>query len=246
MNKKEYKNIYVNEGSHFYYVATHNLVLSLVKKYLPITNNKSPITILDAGCGTGLLAKKLEQFGKVTGVDYSFEAIKNARKRKLNVVKASIDKLPFPDNSFSIVTSVDVIYHEWVEDDQKALNEMYRVLRPGGILILKVPALKWLKLGHDKFVYTKRRYDKNELREKMEKAGFKIEKITYINIVLLKLALMKYIIESIHHSEEVESNVTKLPGLINQIATTILNIEYALAMKIDFPIGMGLIAVGRK
>ena len=91
MQVSEYENIYKNEGSHFFYVGNHFVILNLVRQYA----NGVSHNILDAGCGTGLLAKKLQLFGSVTGVDISPEAIKYAKKRGVNARLASIAKLPF-------------------------------------------------------------------------------------------------------------------------------------------------------
>ena len=92
MEKIEYSNIFKHESKHFFYVSTHSLVLDLARKW---TKGKQSLEILDAGCGTGLLLKKLKKLGKAKGVDYNPEAIKLARKRNVEVKKASINKLPF-------------------------------------------------------------------------------------------------------------------------------------------------------
>ena len=163
MDISEYKNIFENEESHFFYVGNHNMVLSLVKRYL---KPGKEIRILDAGCGTGLLAKKLEKFGVVTGIDISPEAILYAKKRGIRAIKASVTKLPFKDETFDLVVSIDVLYHQNVENDLNALGEFKRVLKPNGILIVKVPAYNWLRGSHDIVVHTKHRYTLEELIER--------------------------------------------------------------------------------
>ena len=109
MQVSEYKNIFLNESTHFYYIGTHNTILYLVKIYLPKKKNPK---ILDAGCGTGLLMKKIGKIGRVWGVDISPEAIKFTKRRGIkNTIISSVEKLPFQDNVFDIVVSVDVLYH---------------------------------------------------------------------------------------------------------------------------------------
>src|SRR6185369_13695546 len=120
MEKQEYKNMYQREDTHFYYVTLHKLVLQLIQKYAPI---KSTLNILDAGCGTGRLAELMKNVGEVTGIDMSDEALKFAKERGIKVKKASVMKLPFKDNSFDVITSIDVLYHKAVTDDTKALKE---------------------------------------------------------------------------------------------------------------------------
>ena len=243
MEISEYKNIYINEDTHFFYVSIHNLVLSFLKDYLPIRKN---LKILDAGCGTGLLAKKLKLFGNVNAIDVSTEAIKFSRQRDLNVKKASVTKIPFHNNTFDLVTSIDVIYHKEVVTDQKALNEFFRVLKPEGILILRVPANQWLKLAHDELVHTKRRYNKKELEKKLIKANFKIEKISYINLSIFPFIVIKNTLEKLLPPKQIASSINPLPEFINKVLIKVLLLENYLIKKINLPFGVGLIAVCRK
>lgn len=241
MDISEYRNIFENEKSHFFYVGNHKIILSLVEKYTKGLDLK----ILDAGCGTGLLAKKLEQFGEVLAIDSSPEAIKFAKRRGVNARLASVNKLPFKGGSFDLVVSVDVIYHRDV-DDQKALGEFFRVLKPAGVLILRVPANKWLNLRHDKHVHTRERYGKGELLEKLKMAGFKIEKISFVNFALLPLAALRYFFERLNKDKEISSGVEHAHPFLNAVLIFILSLEARLITKLNFPFGLGLIAVCRK
>mgnify|MGYP001566594883 CR=1 FL=1 len=138
MEIAEYRNIFEHEETHFYYVGTHNAVIELLKKYL---FKKTGNIILDAGCGTGSLMKKLKSFGKIYGVDVSHEALKFAKSNGLKQVrKGSVTNIPFKENQFNAVVSIDVLYHKAVKSDLKALKEFIRVLKPGGVLIIKNPA----------------------------------------------------------------------------------------------------------
>lgn len=218
------------------------MILSLVEKY---AKSRETLKVLDAGCGTGYLVKKLEQFGEVVGVDSNPEAIKFAKKRGVNARLASVNKLPFKSDSFDLVVSVDVIYHKEV-DDQKALSEFFRVLKPAGILILRVPANKWLNLRHDKHVHTRERYEKDELVEKLERADFKIEKISFVNFVLLPLAAIRYFFERLNKDKETSSGVGHTHPFVNSVLIFILSLEARLITKLNFPFGLGLVAVCRK
>lgn len=241
MDVSEYRNIFENEESHFFYVGNHRVILSLVEKYTKAQDLK----ILDAGCGTGFLAKKLENCGNIEAVDISPEALKFAKKRGIKVKQASVTQLPFKMNTFDLVVSVDVIYHKDV-DERKALSEFFRVLKPGGVLVLRVPANKWLNLRHDAHVHTRERYSKGELLEKLKIPGFKIEKISFVNFVLLPLAVIRYLFERLNPDREASSGIEKTPPFINTVLTFILFIEALLIAKLNFPFGLGLIAVCRK
>lgn len=245
MEFREYKNIFENEDSHFLYVARHELIISALRKHLA---GKSPknLKILDAGCGAGGLAKKLGRFGRVRGIDINKEALKFSKKRGIRVKKGSVTNIPFINATFDVVVCVDVIYHKAVEDDKKALSEFFRVLRPGGFLILRVPANKWLRLKHDLFVHTRERYNKEEIEKKLKRAGFVIKKLSFVDSLLLFPAIIKCLLEKLPTSQEPESGIKPLPKLINGLLSNILTLEIRLLSKTDLPFGLGIIAVCQK
>ena len=243
MEVSEYKNIYKNESSHFYYVANHDFFLSRVRDLR--TKNRRLLKILDAGCGTGLLAKKLGEFGDVVGVDIDKQAVFYSKKRGVKVKKASVNRLPFASKIFDIVTCMDVLYHKRV-NDKKALSEMYRVLKPGGIFLLRVPANPILFSTHDRFVHGRQRYTKSELLKKLTQAGFKVRKITYVNSVLFFPTLAKVIFEKIKKSHDARSGIKPVPNFINQTIIFLLGIENLLIKRVILPFGIGLFAVAKK
>ncbi len=243
MELSEYRNIFEHEETHFYYVGTHNAVIELLKKYLPKKNGN---IILDAGCGTGSLIKKIKSFGKIWGIDASSEALKFAKKNGLkNVLKASVEKIPFENNTFDAVISIDVLYHKEVKSDLKALREFKRVLKPGGILIIKNPAHNWLRGNHDIVIHTKRRYSSKQFGEKLHQAGFQIIQLSYINIFFFPLAIIKRLVESVLKTKP-SSDVKSLPPQINRVLINIYNFETKLLTKGTIPLGLSLFAIGRK
>lgn len=248
MEISEYQNIFENEASHFFYVANHKIILSLVKKCLGKGIKESPQVpkILDAGCGTGLLTKKLEQFGKVWGIDQSPEAVKFAKSRSIRVKQASLTRLPFKNNSFDLVVCIDVLTHQWVNDDKKALREIYRVLKPDGWLILRVSANKWLKLPHDRHVFTKERYHKGELFQKLTAAHFEVKKISFTNPLLFPPAIIISLLEKFHPAHQTTSAIKPLPKPINSLLAFLLCLEAYLLPKINLPFGLALITLCRK
>lgn len=243
MQISEYKNIFENEESHFFYLGNRRIILSLAAKYLG--EKKGEIKILDAGCGTGLLAKRLKKYGKVAAVDISPYAIELARKRGIAVQEASVNKLPFKDNVFNLVVSLDVIYHKMV-DDKKALAEFFRVLKPGGVLILRVPAIRWLGTLHDWHVHTRERYSKEELKEKLESAGLEIEKLSFVNLSLVPLVLLRRFWERVVKPKGPASAVAKFPQILNDLLTFLLLAEARFLTVGNLPLGVGLVAVCRK
>ena len=243
MEIPEYKNIYINEGGHFFYISTHQLVISIIRI---IINPKKKLNILDAGCGTGMLAKKLQRFGIVTGIDINIEALKFARLRGITVKKASIEKLPFKDGSFDVIVSIDVLTHRSIKNDLIPLREFYRVLKPEGFLILRVSANSWLKLIHDKHVHMKHRYGKDELFKKLKTAGFSILKLSFINSILFPPMILKYILEKLVKPKVTKSAITKVNPTINNLLIKALRLESNIFIKINIPFGIGLVAVAKK
>lgn len=243
MELSEYKNIFEHEETHFYYVGTHNAVIELLKKYLP---KKTGNIILDAGCGTGSLMIKMKGFGKVYGIDASSEALKFTRKNGLKkVTKASVEKIPFKDNTFDAITSIDVLYHKEVRSDLKALKEFKRVLKPGGILIIKNPAHNWLRGNHDIVIHTTRRYSKKQFGEKLKLAGFQTIKLSYINMSFFPLAILKRLTETILKSKP-SSDVETLPEGVNKLLIYLYNAETKFLTRNTIPFGLSIFAVARK
>ncbi|HTO03420.1 MAG TPA: methyltransferase domain-containing protein [Opitutus sp.] len=149
--------------------------------------------ILDAGCGTGGLIRRLEQrraSWQWTGIDLEPLACELARTRcAAEILQGSLGALPFEDNTFDAVVCSDVLYH--LDDDVAALRELFRVLRPGGVAVINVPAHRWLWSYHDVTVHGRRRYDRVELREKLLATGFTSERLTHWNALPLPLVVIR-------------------------------------------------------
>ena len=176
------------EQTHWWYKALHRLIFETLQSEMPDWREKE---ILDAGCGTGLILKQLGNPAKSVGVDLAPEAISLCRQRGLdNVWQADICALPFVDRSFDIVICSSVLYHQWVKDVARAVREMHRVLRPGGLLLLNVPALRFLHSAHDEAVMTAHRFKKKELRLLLLENGFAIRLLTYWTTLLFPLAVI--------------------------------------------------------
>lgn len=243
MQKEEYSNIYNQESRHFFYVGNHLLILNLIKRF---AGNNGKLQILDAGCGTGMLAVKLLRFGKVMGIDVSHEAVKFSRKRGVDVKRASITKLPFKNHAFDLVVSVDVLYHQWVKNDLQALLEIKRVLKPGGILILKVPAHNWLRGSHDLIVLTRERYTTTQLKRLVAQAGLKTLQASYFASFLLPLAIVKRLIESVSHPGQAVSDVSSPPVPVNSIFIFFYKLESFLLKFVSIPFGLSVFVVAQK
>src|SRR5947208_9194669 len=142
MQSNEYATMFRVEETHWWYQALHRLIFETLERELPDWRNKK---ILDAGCGTGAILQRLGSPEKNVGIDLAPEAVAFCRERGLNNVRqGNICALPFEEASFDAVISSSVLYHEWVGDLAAAVREMHRVLRPGGLALINVPAFLFL------------------------------------------------------------------------------------------------------
>tara|TARA_Y100000034_G_C6883895_1_gene405525 strand:- start:235 stop:957 length:723 start_codon:yes stop_codon:yes gene_type:complete len=239
MEINEYRNIFELEKNHWWYKAMRRISFSLLDKYIKSRNLK----VLDAGCGTGFNMLKLKKYGEIFGIDNSPEAIKFCKKRGLSKASlGSVEKLNFKDNSFDLLTSFEVIYHRAVKSDVNALKEFYRVLRKKGYLLLRVPAFDFLYSSHDKMVHTARRYTEKDLREKLEKVGFKVEKISYVNFFLFPLV---YFVRFLTKNTK-ESDIQEVNPFLNKFLLSLLSFESLLVKNVGLPFGVSVIVLARK
>ena len=244
MKTDEYYNIFAHEQTHFFYLAVHELVLTLLQKYS--TGYPSNREILDAGCGVGGLSVKLKSFGAVHSIDANDHAIELAEKQGVSVKQALIEELPFADSTFDVCTCIDVIYHRSVISDSHAIQELYRVLKVNGLLIVRVPAREELFSNHDLHVYTARRYSLGQLTSTLVNAGFQLEYASYCQGSLYLPALVKATAERIFAQQET-SAVRDVNPTVNKLLSIILRAENRfLAANGRLPIGIGAIAVARK
>src|ERR1700691_1543679 len=145
--------------------------------------------ILDAGCGSGRNMVDLARHGTVTGVELSETSVELARARGVGEVLAgSVMDMPFDDATFDLAVSLDVIEH--LEDDVGALHELRRVTKPGGALLVTVPAYQWLWSGHDEINHHHRRYNRRTLLAAAQSGGWELERSAHFNSLLLSAAIM--------------------------------------------------------
>lgn len=202
---------------------------------------------LDAGCGSGMLLATLRPPWIGYGCDLSPAALHFAYQRGVtHLARARVEALPVASSVADAVISADVIYHRDVPDDVAALREMARCLRPGGLLILNLPAFGWLRSAHDRAIHTARRYTAGELREKLKRAGLTPLRVRYWNWILFPpLALVRLVRRGRRVTQTPASDLTPLPAWLNAVLDIILRIEEGLA-ALPIPFGLSVIAIARK
>lgn len=245
MEPQEYLKLFTLEHKLWWFLGMRRISRTLLDRYVPRTA-KEP-WILDAGCGTGGMLETLRFYGPTFGMDASPQALRFASTRgPTSLAQGDVCRLPFASESFDLVTSFDVIYHNKVPRDETALLEMARVLRPHGLMLLRVPAFNLLRGRHDAAVHTRHRYGKQELVEKLKQAGFVPEFVSYSNCLLLPVALLRRGAERLLRPRHQGSEVEPVPSWLNRALYWILRLEARWLRFGTFPFGLSLIAVARK
>ncbi len=208
-----------------------------------------PVTILDAGCGTGKNSEYLESLGYTTaGIDFSEDAISFCRLRGLDNVKfGSIADIPFPDSTFDAVICMDVL--GLLPDDliNQSIGEFRRVLKPGGTLIVHCAALEWLRSQHDEVSNLRRRFTRDQLAL-LFAGGWKVQKASYrmtlLFVPLAALKLSKRLLSIL--GQKPSGDLYLPPSWLNRLLQTIQLAENQLLRRFDLPIGTSIFIVARK
>jgi len=251
VNPAEYRRVYEAEEAQWWYSGMRAISQALLEEPLRTMadGRAAPealgLALLDAGCGTGGNLAHLAGWGRAVGIDLSKDALAFCRERGVAAARAGLLALPFPDEAFDGVTSFDVIYHAWVSDDRAAAREMVRVLRPGGLLFVRVPALSLLWGGHDVEVQSRHRYTRRELRALFEDTGLEVQRITYGNFFLFPVLLLRRSLDRL--TGRAGSDVGFLPAPLEWAFRRLLGLEAALVRRgFSLPIGASVMALGRK
>lgn len=246
MRPDEYARIYAAEETHWWYRSLHRLTLSLLDRHLGTRTD--PPRLLDAGCGTGGMAAQLARRGAVTAMDYSPHALDFCRRRALpRLVRGSVNALPFGDACFDAVLSLDVLYHAAVLDDARAVRELARVLRPGGLLLLNLPAYDWLRGQHDIVIETQRRYTRRGVGQLLSAADLETVQLGYWNTLLFPAAAAVRLASRRRPAHgEADSDVGPVAPALNRALSGILALERRLMTVAPLPFGLSVIAVGRR
>ncbi len=234
MNPAEYAAMDEAEGRMWWYRALHTRLLDAVRG--------TPGPVLDAGCGTGgFLAVLRAEVPDCVGVEWSDAAVlRAARKSGALIARGSVNALPFPDASFGAVVSADVLCHAAVTPSL-ALAEMLRVLRPGGRLVVNMPAYAWLHSAHDHHVHNARRVTARALRDWLSRAGLVRVRAGYWNSLLLPLMVVQ---RKLLNRGAAASDVTIFPPWLDATLHAIATLERRT--RLPLPFGGSVFAVGTR
>ena len=231
------------ERDHFWFRGFRRFVEPMVAAAVA----GRPVNILDCGCGTGHNLTLLRRYGRAYGIDLTWAGLQYAHVQgERRIARATAANLPFADGLFDLVTSFDVLYAFNDEMERAALNEMYRVLRPGGQIIINVAALNFLKGNHSVLGGEVRRYDRAELRDHLVRTGFTVLRITYTNFTILPMVAGIRVAQRLVGHRESTSEMTVPSKPVNAALSALLAVESAALKVMNMPLGSSLLVLAQK
>lgn len=242
------KSIRAVEPKHWWFQARRTIAREIIRtQVIPALGLGSrPPRILDAGAGTGFMAESLADFGDVDALEFDPTSLEALRTRRgVNVVEGMLPAEKIADGTYDLVTSFDVLEH--IEEDAAALREMGRVLRPGGLVLVTVPAHPYLWSQHDEANDHFRRYRAGEFRQKAASSGMRLEYFSPHLSVLFPLFLIQRLLHQIFPPREAATVVSRPPAVLNWLFYVLYAIEGSLLRRrVHLPFGASYIALLRK
>ena len=237
------------ETRHFWFRGFRAFVTPVLAR---AASGRRDLQLLDCGCGTGANLDLLSAFGIPYGFDLTEIGPRIGREAgRTRLARASVTAVPFPTASMDIVTSFDVLYSLEDSDERTAIAEMFRVLKPGGRAIVNVAAMPMLRGDHSVLSREIRRYSRADLRARLERAGFLVERVTYTNATLfppLAIARLLQRLRGLRHEAEpgAAAEITVPPAPINAVMSAVMRLEALWLRVFDEPFGSSLLCLARK
>lgn len=234
------------ERTHFWFVGRRRIFFHLIDREL---GGRTDATILDVGCGAGGMLEPLARYGDVTGVDMQQELVDFCHERGFpNVVLGDAYDLPAADGTVDLLTLFDTIEH--VPDDARVLTEVHRVLKPGGIVFISVPAYQFLYANNDRVAHHERRYTGPRLRARLTAAGLQPIQVTYFNTFLfpaiLPAVLAKKALERLSDPGDRTNLSHTMNPVMNRALAATMSAERRILARRSFPFGHSIIAIARR
>jgi SAM-dependent methyltransferase len=245
MKKEIYSQIQAIEQTHWWYIARRKIIFDWI--FRTLSSNPAP-RVLDIGCGTGFNIEYLSHYGycHVTGLDSSSEPLIYCRSRNLeNLVCGDGARPPLRYESFDAIMALDLIEH--LDDDVQALKELGCLLKFDGLLIIFTPAFNFLWSLQDEVGNHRRRYTAAELRQKLERVGLYIVKLTYVNMFLFPLIWSgRIVLRIMGGGLKVVSENDLHPRWSNGLLQAVFAAERPLLRRMNFPFGASLLCVAQR
>lgn len=238
-----YEELYRVEETYWWFRARRSIVLDLLKRYAP---DKADLNIVDVGCGCGYTIYEFSKYYKnIIGVEFGKEAVKFCEKRGIEVIQGEFPSgVDLKDESFDVVLILDVLEH--VHDDKGFLEKGAAILKPGGIIIVTVPAYPFLWTHRDEYHEHVRRYTKKGFRKLFNDLPLKKIAFSYFNFFLFLPITISRLLSKVLGYDKKAPDINVPPKPINSALEKMFSLEKYLLGKINLPWGVSLIAVYRK
>ncbi len=247
MERAEYQSMFLVEQTHWWFVA-RRLFLQTIFSRVGIVPGKK-YKIVDIGAGTGGMMPFLSQYGHVVGVEPNSTGRALAKKRKILLGKGTASKTGLQTCRYDIVCFFDVLYHKRV-NEQQALREAYRLLKPGGWLVINDCAYPYLSSQHDVSVHGARRYTASSLLHIVEKQRFVLQYCTYMFFTTFPLFVLWRLLHKHmfypRQSGATVSDVGKVPKWINRSLLQLCRVERRGYASLSYPWGSSVLLIAQK
>ncbi len=234
---KQYQTVF---DSHWWFKVRARLLSDILHKY-----SKKGSSVLDFGCNYGNTVRLLQSSGyNASGVDVSREAIEYGREIGITNIFLDGEK-QFDKNSFDVAIALDVFEH--IEDDKKSFEYLSSLVKPGGIIVIMVPAYMFLWTFHDEVAQHFRRYTKKRLKEMIgDNNQFEYLKLSYFNTFLFPFITIVRIMTKVFNINSRKSDFDINNKTLNSIFFFIFDMERRFLKYTNFPFGVSVLAVIRK
>lgn len=223
---------------HWWYRARREILAELIRRRIALPEGAR---ILEVGCGTGHNIPMLQRFGRVDAIEVDGAAREIASRRLGHaVMDAPLPELPgVPDSTYDLIAILDVIEH--IDQDVAGLASLGRKLRPGGRILITVPAFPWMWSAHDVVNHHKRRYTRRTLRALVADAGLELEMMSWFNSLLFPLAAAARLAGRLTGKEDGDDKLPPAP--VNALFERVFGLERYAIGRVPFPPGVSLAAI---
>lgn len=250
MEQNVYRQFAELEKEHWWFRGRRHVYMGLLKNSLSSGN---PGRVLDLGCGLGGFLPSLQDFGfEVHAADMDAQSLQYCSERGFSsCTEVDCYRLPYPDDSFDWVTMFDVVEH--IEDDARLMREVHRVVKPGGRVMISVPAYQFLFANNDVIAQHYRRYTVGSVKQLFNGTGFSMERNTYTNFflspliipVVLMIKLLEKTVMANRQSDHTNLSL-QLPRVINEFLYRLFAAELPLSRRVNLPFGHSIAAIATR